>query len=375
MTNKKIKILFIVPSLVRAGAETQIINLINSLSHFFFEPYLLCYLNDLEQLKRLNQNFVTFTHCQRHGKIGFNVISKIIEIINKEKIDIVHCTMQNSLFFGKLGIFFSNRKPKLIAALHRTVSESKIGEISDRLLYRWILRLCDKIVFVCETQKEYWINKYPFMSRIGCVIYNGIDTSYFNPKPFKKEGINLRKLYKIPNDAFIISCIANFRPEKAHEVLLKAFSKLGPNSYLLLVGDGKRRPAIEKIVKEKNFSKRVIFLGVLNDVRPAIATSNITVIASTSVETFSMAMLESMSMGVPMVASNIGGLREAIIPGKTGYLVPVKDWKSLANTLCYLSENEEKIENMKFYCREMIIQKFSEERMVENTEKMFLEIL
>jgi glycosyltransferase involved in cell wall biosynthesis len=375
MIKRKIKILFIVPSLARAGAETQIINLINSLSRNRFKPYLLCYLSDLEQLNRLDQKNVTFIHCHRHGKIGLNVFTKIVDLINEEEIDIVHCTMQNSLFYGWFSRLFSKRKVKLVAAIHRTVSQSKLGEISDKYFYRWFLKTCDKIIFVCDTQKEYWIKKYPFLSKISCVIYNGIDTSYFNPDVYKNEKINLRELYNISDNDFVISCIANFRPEKSHEILLKAFSNLKSNTFLFLVGEGRCRPIIEKTVEDNNLSDRVFFLGILKDVRPVLAASDVTAIASTSVETFSMAMLESLSMGVPMVVSNIGGLREAIIPGKTGYLVPVKDWRNYAKALIYFSENKEKAEKMKHNCRELIIQKFSEQSMVKNTEKLFIRAL
>ena len=88
-----------------------------------------------------------------------------------------------------------------------------------------------------------------------------------------------------------------------------------------------------------------------------------------------MAMLESMSMGVPMVAPDIGGFSEAIIHGETGHLVPVGNPEALSNSLTEILKDRTQVEIMKKKCREVVIEKFSEQSMVIKTEEILLEMM
>jgi glycosyltransferase involved in cell wall biosynthesis len=369
--NGKTNVLFIVPSLCRAGAEMQLINLINRLNRNKYNKNLFSYLENLEQLDRLDRRSVNYYHSLRRGKFDYSFIKELVKIIDDRDIDIIHCTLQHSLLVGSIARLLSKKKPKLIAAIHKTISESFVGEMSDRILYKRLFKKCSGVIFVCEAQKRYWEEKYPSLSNISCVIYNGVDTSYFDPKQVLKGKFEIRNHYSIPENAFVSSCIANFRPEKAHEHLIDAFSKTDDSMYLLLVGDGPRRDILKKQVEDNKLKHRVFFLGTLNDVRPVLSASDVTLLTSTSVETFSMAMLESLSMGVPMIAPDIGGLREAIIQKKSGFLFPVAKWDRLADILLKLNKNKEELTIMRENCRKLIIQKFSEEKMIEKTDQLF----
>jgi len=143
--------------------------------------------------------------------------------------------------------------------------------------------------------------------------------------------------------------------------------------YLLLAGDGVTKTLIEKQVKENQLANRVKFLGELADVRPVLAATDVTVLASTAVETFSMAMLESMAMEVPMVATDIGGLSEAIIPGETGDLVSPKDIDALVKALSYYVSNRDYAASIGAKARSLVIEKFSKKSMVQETERVLLE--
>jgi glycosyltransferase involved in cell wall biosynthesis len=283
--------------------------------------------------------------------------------------------MQHALLIGCLARNFSKRKPRLLAAIHTTINESLIGELSDRWLYSKILRKCDKILFVCQKQKAFWEERYPFIEKNSTVIYNGVDTAYFDPLNFIEIGRQLRNSLEIPEKATVVCCIASFRPEKSHDILIKAFSKLDSSCYLLLAGDGKKRHEIEQMAKLKKIENRVKFLGMLTDVRPVIAASDVSVLASTSVETFSMTMLESMSMNVPMIATDVGGLSEAIISDQTGSLVTPGDVHALSNGLQSILSDKDKLDTVKINCRKVVIEKFSEDAMIQNTERIISSLL
>ena len=363
-------ILFLVPSLCRAGAEMQVVSLANALDRTVFRKHLLSYMENLDQYARIAQEEVDFYHTPRKGRFDLHLIRTISRIIDLKEIDLIHCTMQHALLIGWLAKHFSKRKPRLVAAIHTTINESLIGELSDRWLYSRILCKCDKIVFVCQKQKTFWTERYPSIEKNSTVIYNGVDTAYFNSSKFVAKGMQLRIELGIPEKATVVCCIASFRPEKSHDILIEAFSKLDPSCYLLLAGDGEKKCQTQQIVKSKNLQDRVKFLGVLPDVRPVLAASDVSVLASTSVETFSMAMLESMSMGVPMVATDIGGLSEAINPGETGMLVKVGDAGDLAQGIEAVIHDSRKLDIMRKNCRKVVLEMFSERAMISITEQI-----
>ena len=375
LKEQKIPILFIVPNLARAGAETQVLNLANLLNCGRFEKHLFTYLSKMDQYDRINRNEVTFYNHIRKNRYDINVIKTVSNIIDQKGIEVIHCTMQHSLLVGWIGRLYAKRKPKIIAAIHTTINESIKGELSDKFLYQHLLRGCNRVQFVCKNQQEYWINKYPILSKNSVVVYNGVNTEYFDPDKFLLEGQKLRKQSSIPDNAPVVCCIANFRPEKAHNILINAFACMDKKCFLLLAGDGKTKPDIVDLVHNKKLNDRVKFLGDLSDIRPVLAASNVSVISSTAVETFSMAMLESMSMGVPVVATDIGGLSEAIDTGDTGFLVPVGNPEALSNALTIILADPTQLEIMAKNCREIIVKKFSEESMVINTEAILLELI
>ncbi len=369
-SHNKTNVLFLVPTLGRGGAETQLIDLVNNIDSTQFEKTLVVFDKNIDQVERVDKQNVNFHHIARISKYDLSIFRKIAVVIDENKINIIHCTLQISMLVAQISVLFAKNKPKIMVVIHTTVNVTKKYELADRLLYRYLMKRCQRIIFVCKNQAQYWGKKYPEIKRLSTVVYNGIDIEFFNRDNYISQGVLLKRRLSIPDMAPVICCIAGFRKEKGHQYLVDAFSRLPIDTYLLLVGDGVMRPDIETLVNEKKLTDRVVFLGELSDVRPVLAATDITVLASTAVETFSMAMLESMSMEVPMIATDIGGLSEAIIPEETGDLVPPKDVDALAKALLRYVYKKEHIASLGKNARALIVDKFSKETMVKETEKI-----
>jgi glycosyltransferase involved in cell wall biosynthesis len=323
------KCLIVVPSLKRAGAETQAVDLANGLSSIGHSVHLCSFEPQLDQKGRL-ADAVRFHHVQRKTKYDPSLIVGITEIIDREHIEVVQGVLQFAVLVAWLASRRSARRPPVVAAVHTTTNRGLKEELHDRLLYRWILRRLPAVVFVCNYQRDYWVRKYPELGPLARVVHNGIDVRRFRRSDFVDPARKLRADLVIPETAFVFACIAAFRPEKGHRLLIEAFSQLPAGTFLMLAGDGGELPAIEAAVRTAGLSDRVRFLGNVPDIRPVVVASNSTVLPSTAVETFSMAMLESMALEVPMIASRIGGLEEAIVHGETGILLPIGDVTALA---------------------------------------------
>jgi glycosyltransferase involved in cell wall biosynthesis len=363
-----------VPSLKRAGAETQAIDLANGLSANGHDISLFCFEPEIDQRDRLSSE-VRFFHAQRRWKYDLGFVKSLASILEREKIEIVHGVMQFASLVGWLAIQRSRVKPCLISALHTTENRGLKEEFLDRIIFRRILSRSSIVAFVCEHQKAHWVRKYPELEERSCVIYNGVDLEKFSPGTWQPRRNQLRQQFEISEDEFVFSCIAAFRPEKGHDILIDAFEPLAGSAILMLAGDGDLRRATERLVQQKGIGDSVRFLGNLPDVRPLLAVSDATILASTAVETFSIAMLESMAMGVPMIAPRIGGLQEAIVDGETGLLFEIWDRTGLERNLRSLIECRQRTQSMGRAAQERVRQLFTIGQMVAQTEKTYAGML
>jgi glycosyltransferase involved in cell wall biosynthesis len=311
---------------------------------------------------------------QRKGKLDLAIVRKVAELIDRYSINIVHATLQYSLLYGWLGRLYARRNPAIVAAIHTTISADRKEELQNRLVYQWLLRRCNHVVFVCHRQREYWVRKYPFLSGMSSVIYNGVDLAEMDVDQVSVPSVRRRAELGIPADAFVIACIAGFRKEKGHHLLVEALARLDASVYMLFAGDGELRSSIEKQVEAAGLAPRTRFLGVVNDVRSVLSIADISVLASTAVETFSMAMLESLAMGVPVVGSDIGGMSEAVIDGKTGLLVAPGNVEQLAKSLASLAADKTRTAVMGVKGRDLVMQSFTRGKMIAGTASLLRDV-
>ena len=368
------KCLIVVPSLTRAGAETQAIDLANGLSARGHLVHLCSFERQLDQRERLAEK-VRFHHVQRKRKYDVSLVSAIAGIIDAERIEIVMGVLQFAVLIAWLAARRSARRPPVVAGVHTTINRGIKQELQDRLIYRRLLKRLPAIVFVCEYQREHWIEKYQELEPLARVVYNGVDADRFRRSQFEAAARQLRDRLRIPAAAFVFSCIAGFRPEKGHSLLIEAFARLGQGAHLVLAGDGAGRAEIAALVRAKGVSDRVHFLGAIPDVRPLIVASNATVLASIAVETFSMAMLESMSLAVPLIAARIGGLAEAITDRETGILFPIGDVEALASGMKRMMADPAEVARMGRSAARRVETSFTLRKMIEGYEEVLQQSL
>ena len=149
--------------------------------------------------------------------------------------------------------------------------------------------------------------------------------------------------------------------------------KMGIPVRALVIGDGVTRPAIEARALSLDLEGDVVITGFQQDVRPYVAACDAVVQCSDAVETFSLAVLEAMALGKPVVHSDIGGAAEMIRPGENGFLFPVGDTEALVDRLARLSRRADR-ERMGRKAREMVEARFSERAMVDRYERMLLDL-
>jgi glycosyltransferase involved in cell wall biosynthesis len=369
MSAVKINVLCLVSSLCVGGAEKHTVTLANSLDPRIFNVYL-GYLKPVEALlSQVRRELAGRTFCLHVGKrLDFAAVSRLRTFVDSNEIDVIVATHEYPALYALMARRGARRIPRLIEVFHATGHLGLKSKLQMQL-YRPVFKRCDLLVYVSEKQREYWSGK-GFAARRDMVIHNGVDLERFRDRSDASERAALRAQCGFSTDDLLIGICAALRPEKAHTDLLLALSRLrerGISAKALFVGDGPERSAIEQKVAGLNLTGCVFITGFKDDVRPYLAICDVIVLASHAIETFSIAALEAMAMGKPLVLTRIGGAEEQVIDGKNGFLYEPGDIESLSDKLAAL-QSEPARQAMGMASRERVEALFSEGRMMQQFE-------
>ena len=205
-------------------------------------------------------------------------------------------------------------------------------------------------------------------------IYNGVDLDYFEETP---DYPKIKNEFLQRGERILIGAVGRLVAEKGLEHLLTAMPKVlkrFSEARLLLVGDGPLRTDLKKIVIDLDLTGKVTFVGFRSDIKEILSALDILVLPSL-LEGFPMILLEAMAMATPIVASDIPGIREQIIDGKTGILVPARDSNALASAITSILEDKQTARRIGLEARKTVDEKFSVGKMVAETESLYLSLL
>jgi len=231
-----------------------------------------------------------------------------------------------------------------------------------------------RLIAVSLSVKEYLIEQGVAAERID-VVYNGIDPNRFLPPIHIGEA---KRAVGIGEDTLVIGHVAHLTKKKGHEWFLNAAAQVAtqvPQAKFLLLGEGTERASLEHQASTLGITERVIFAGFHSDVRPWMAAMDVLTLPSIATEGFGRVLIEAASMEKPTVASTIGGMPEVIAHGETGFIVPVSDVDALAHALSTLLQDSALRQTMGQAGRQRVLENFSEEKMVSNTEKVYESVM
>jgi glycosyltransferase involved in cell wall biosynthesis len=315
-------IIYIAPAFPVGGAEKFLILLANALANDV-RSQIVVSLSDDNKAQDEFAKEIRFLPLPRTGRFDFAPLRSLRRLIRIEKPDIIFCLNFFSFFLTKLIISGLKQKPFVIVSYHSTIPRNKKENNLNRL-YTTLLTQKDLIITVSGNQAKYTALKYRIPAQLFKTIHNGIDLNKWHLPGDHCDKMKLRNQYGIPENAAVIIMTAAFRPEKNHIGAIKSLQLLHSiydrKAYLLFVGEGLLFDQCKAVVAKMNMVEFVKFAGPQSDVRPFYWASNLFTLCSTSVETFSIAALEAMACGLPVVLTNIGGANEMISEGLNGFL-------------------------------------------------------
>jgi glycosyltransferase involved in cell wall biosynthesis len=203
-------------------------------------------------------------------------------------------------------------------------------------------------------------------------IYNGVDLSRYDSQ---EACCTLPDEYGMEPGSEIVGVVARLEPEKGHATLLEAWPlvlRSVPDVYLLIVGEGSRREALEAQARDLRIAHRVVFTGRRDDVPAVTAALDVAVLPSYR-EAQGLSVLEAMALSRPVVASNVGGIPEMITDGITGLLVPPHDPEALAGAIIRLLRDHPYADTLGRAGHDMVHDRFCIQLMVKAVEEIYEE--
>jgi len=267
--------------------------------------------------------------------------------------------------------FAATQRPALALAFHST-RLAGVKELLQHALVTPLAWSCDQVIFVSEFQSRRWQQR-GLRGRRNAVIHNGIILERFGPNVRAQWRAVTRATLGFHDDDYVLGCCAQLRPEKNHAQLIDAVIALrraGIAARALIVGEGPRRLAIERYAQANDASAWVSLVGHQDQVERYIAAFDVGVLCSVAHETFSLAALEQMSMGIPAVLSDQGGAREMVRDGVHGYVYPTGDTPALVQALRRLHSPDLRA-RMGAQAAEQVATRFGHARMVDRYEALF----
>ena len=295
-----------------------------------------------------------------------STIGELTKLFKTEKPDIVHTHASMS---GRIAAFLAGVKIRLYTR-HCAFEPRKIltlfplkqinGIIDDILTYR--------VIATAEVAKNDIIRTGIRKKKIK-VILNGVTPL----SRYSETEINsVKERLNITPDKFVVGIIARLEECKGQAAFIEAINQLNDKDVIgIIVGDGScRQKYIDKVLELK-LQDNIIFTGFQNDVTPFINILDVNVNCSNLSETTCLALSEGMSLRKPSIATDCGGNSDMVHNGRNGFLIPINDVLSLANSIKILKDDRELYKKMSDSAREIYQAKFTAEFMVKEIEKLY----
>lgn len=369
MTGRPLRVMYVVPDLGLGGAERHVTTLMPNLDRARFEPAVVCIGVEGELFADLGD--VRAVALQRSKRQAFGALRDLIREMRAFRPDVVLLRGYNAELLGRVAARVAG-VPHCVVWVHNhfdTEPRGAVRRIADRVLDRGTTAYFG----VAEAQLEYLTDDLGHPADKIRVIHNGVEPTAYRCDDDRRAVADLG----IGDGDPVVGIVAALRPEKDHANFLRAARSVVdhlPEAKFLIVGDGPMRPEIESLRDELGLGDNVVMAGARHDVPDLLLAMNVVVLSSFSIECFPMALLEAMAAGRPAVCTDVGGVREMIDEGVTGYLVAPHDPGALARRLLDVLTDDALARRMGRAARARVEALFSLRASVAKTEAVLDEL-
>jgi glycosyltransferase involved in cell wall biosynthesis len=384
ITNRRICVVLVIDDLEYGGSQRQVVELANNLDRDRFDVHV-CTLSDYVPLGGQLRDFDGRLHTViKKNKVDFTVVPRLARLLKSLNADIVHSFLFSADIASRLAGRLAGTKAIIGSERNANYTAGKRQIVAYKLT-----RSCvDLTIANSRTGAQFNSKTYGQPACDYRVVYNGVDTGRFEPR----DATEIRSELGLSAQMHVVGAFASFKPQKNHSMLLKAFKRVlesAPNTQLLMVGEqlagnvqwlgntsGTEHYSarMQALIDKLGIRERCTFLGNCTDVERIYPACDITVLPSLHEGTPNV-LLESMACGVPVLATNVCDNSFVVKEGRTGFLVDVGDVEGMAGRIVTLLADGTLRQEMGSEARKWVLEEFSIEKLVKNTETVYLESL
>jgi sugar transferase (PEP-CTERM/EpsH1 system associated) len=366
-----IHVVHVLRSLDVGGLENGVVNISNGLDLNRFKTTICC-LNSLGELvhRVSNPNVRYISLNEKEGKRP-GLFLKLRKIFTEIDPDVVHTHNYYSGLYGILGAK-TIKKTKIVHGEH---GNHELSSPFKRKFIKHLYSMADKVLTVSNDLRKDFIKLGIPESKIKSIL-NGVDVNRF--KPLDSESITKNRLLSgIPESCILFGYVGRISIEKGVDRLIRAFASVNKynfNARLMIVGDGPTCEDMKRLSADLGIREAVHFMGSRERVEDLYSIIDIFVLPSLF-EGLSNVILEAMATRLAVIASDVGGNREIILPGKNGLIVPADNVDELIRSMKLLVDKEDYRSELANNAFKKVLSEFSIERMYKEYENFYLELL
>lgn len=385
MADKKIKVLQIITRLIVGGAQEHVMYLCDLLDKKRFRVKLISGPQTgnegelITEVRKRDIDLMILPELVREINPGKDLLAlvKLTKYIRKENFDIVHTNSSKAGILGRLAAKLAGA-PIVIHTVHGWAYHNQMGKRRKGLyvtLEKWAEKFTHKLITVSDLNIKKGLadgigneNKY-------VTIHSGIDLNRFNPSNLDSK--DKKREWSIDPSDRVVGSITRLSEQKAPADFVRMANEIlknNPKVSFLLVGDGPLRGKIQNLIDRLKISKKVIMTGLRHDIPELLAVMDVFVLSSLW-EGLPRVFSQAMAMGLPIVATNVDGAPEAIKDGVNGFLVPSKDFTTLAQRALQLIEDPKLAQKMGEAGRRMVYPDYCVKEMVRKTEHLYMKLI
>ncbi len=350
------------------GGQAQVFMLLEGLRKIGHRNILVC-REDCPLAKRASEAGVASVAKARFGTLTMPRVVRILDKVTRDEgAHVLHLHDSRAHSIGALFAAQTPERPPIV------VSRRVAFDGRPTILSKWKYRHGADHYIAISNASARTVLAHGVTE--DCITV--VPSCYASEPDMRLKGTNLLKAQlHLPDQMRVIAAIGGLSRIKGHEILLQAYAKIAEthnDSVLVLAGDGPEGEKLRAQIEQLSLSKRVFLLGFVKDLTPVYSDTDLFVLPS-FFEGLNTSLLQAMAWGIPCVATNVGGVPEAITDGVEGVLVPPGDADALARAIAGVWSNISTTTEMAQAARQKAVAHFSKQQMVRGTESVYRDVL
>ena len=372
---RQVRVMFLVVSASMGGAESHALALAQGLDPRHFDVSLV-YLKDEAESPQAHARVQegVFVFCLgADRKLDLAAVRQLNAYANAKEIDIIVCVNPYPLVYAWMLRLTSKRRVRIVEILH-AAAPSPIETWLQVLTLRPLFWMSDFLVYMGKNQRSYW-ERHLLTARRTEVVRHGVNVNRVRDDFPVAAKCRFREAHGFADSDYIVGVCGALRHDCGHAELVAAIHTAraaGTAVKCLIIGDGPHRRALESMVDRLGLQGEVKLTGALRDGRLAVSCCDVMAVPSRR-EAVSLAALESMALGKPLIVANVGNASEFVEHDKNGLLYAQADVAQLARHIQHLSDRRRRAA-FGVACLARVHSQFSLAHMVDAYHRIFLDL-